>query len=56
MAHWGGQFQVTESMVNNWEPFTGEAPPKKEFGGLIVEEFIGAMYDKQEVIELDKYC
>jgi hypothetical protein len=50
------EFQVTEAMVNNWEPFTGEVPPKKEFGGLIVEEFIGAMYDKQEVIELEKYC
>jgi len=50
------QFQVTEAMVNNWEPFTGDVPSKKEFGGLIIEEFIGAMYDQQEVIYLEKYC
>jgi len=50
------EVQVTEAMVNNWEPFTGEVPPNKKFGGLIVEEFIGAIYDKQEVIDLEKYC
>jgi hypothetical protein len=26
------QFQATEAMVNNWEPFTGESPPKRNFG------------------------
>jgi|RhiMethySRZTD1v2_1073278.scaffolds.fasta_scaffold365401_1 hypothetical protein len=50
------QLQVTEAMVNSWEPFTGEIPQKKEFGGLVIEEFIAAMYDEQDVIDLGKYC
>jgi hypothetical protein len=50
------QFQVTEEMVRGWEPFTGEAPSEKEFLGLVIKEFIGTDYARQDVIDLGKYC
>lgn len=54
----GGQLQyiVTEEMVLGWEPFTGEVPSEKEFLGLVIKEFIGADYARQDVIDLGKYC
>jgi len=49
------QFQVTEEMVREWEPFTGEVPSEKEFLGLVIKEFIGTDYARQDVIDLGKY-